>query len=165
MTLLRVIPTRRLAAAVAAAGLLWLLPGQVGVLAGIAGIIALLLLVVIDWIMLPGRRGILVEREAPGAVGIGDRVDGTYTVRSAWARPLDVTVVDEMPAAVRGGVGSVDVKLPANGTATVPFEVSGMVRGLATLGRIGVRATTRLGLLTTRATFAPSDTMLVTPSV
>jgi uncharacterized protein (DUF58 family) len=120
---------------------------------------------VIDWVLLPGRRGIVVEREVPAAVGIGDRVDGTYTVRSGWPRPLEVIVVDEMPPAVRGGVESVAVRLPGNGTATLPFEVSGMVRGLATLGRIGVRATTPLGLLATRATFAPADTMLVTPSV
>jgi len=165
MTVLRVIPTRRLALAVAASGALWLLPGQIGIYAGFAGLVALLMLAVIDWVLLPGRRGILVEREIPAAVGIGDRVDGTYTVRSAWPRPLEVTLVDEMPPAVRGGVESVAVRLPGNGTATLPFEVSGMVRGLATLGRIGVRATTPLGLLATRATFAPADTMLVTPSV
>ena len=165
MTILRVIPTRRLAAAIAAAGVLWLLPGQVGVYAGGAGLVVLLVLVIADWVMLPGRRGILIEREVPGTVGIGDRVSGSYTVRSAWPRPLEVTVVDEMPVAVRGGVESVEVHLPGHGTATVPFDVSGMVRGLATLGRIGVRVTTHLGLLATRATFAPADTMLVTPSV
>jgi uncharacterized protein (DUF58 family) len=165
MTILRVIPTRRLALAVAATGLLWLLPGQVGIYAGVAGLIALVLLVAFDWAILPGRRGIIVEREVPASVGIGDRVSGSYTVRSAWARPLDLTLVDEMPAAVRGGVESIDVHLPGNGTATVPFDVSGMVRGLATLGRFGIRAETRLGFLTSRATFAPADTMLVTPSV
>ena len=163
--LLRVIPTTRLAWAVAVSGVLWLLPGQVGMYAGIAGIVALLILVVVDWALLTGRRGLLLEREVAGTVGIGDRVTGMYTVRSAWPRPLRVTVVDEMPVAVRGGVDSVDVELPGNGTATVLFDVSGMVRGLATLGRIGTRATTQLGLLAARATFAPTDTMLVTPSV
>ena len=163
--ILRVIPTRRLAWAIAASGALWLLPGQAGVYAGIAGLVILLLLVVTDWALLPGRRGLLVERDVTGSVGIGDRVGGTYTVRSAWTRPLRVTVVDEMPAAVRGGVDSVDVELPGHGTATLSFDVSGMVRGLATLGRIGTRATTKLGLLAARATFAPTDTILVTPSV
>ena len=164
-TFLRIIPTTRLAWAVAAGGLLWLLPGRLGLYAGLAGLAALLLLVVVDWVMLPGRRGILIEREAPGAVGIGDRATGVYTLRSAWPRPLRVTVVDEMPAGVRGGVQSLDVALPAHGTAALPFDVSGMVRGLATLGRIGARATSWLGLLATRATFAPADTILVTPSV
>lgn len=163
--LLRVIPTRRLAWAVAAAGVLWLLPGQLGVYAGLAGLAVLALAALADWAMLPGRRGVLVEREVPATVGIGDRVEGTYTVRSAWPRPLRVRVVDEMPAQVRGGVGTVEVTLPGRGTATIPFEISGMVRGLASLGRVGVQATTRLGLLDARATFAPSDTMLVTPSV
>ena len=162
---LRVIPTRRLAWAFAAAGILWLLPGRAGVYAGVAGIVAVMLLALGDWVMLPGRGGIAIEREVPGSVGIGDDVHGTYTVRSAWPRPLDVHVIDEMPSAVKGGVGAVDVALPARGTATVPFEVSGMVRGLATLGRVGAQATTRLGLLAARATFAPADTMLVTPSV
>jgi uncharacterized protein (DUF58 family) len=70
-----------------------------------------------------------------------------------------------MPRAVTGGDHAVDVYLPARGTATLPFEVSGMVRGLAALGRVGAQASTRLGLLASRATFAPADTILVTPSV
>jgi len=162
---LRVIPTRRLAWAVAAIAVLWLLPGQLGVTAGFVGLATVVLLVLGDWAMLPGRRGLSIERDVAGAVGIGDRVAGTYTVRSAWPRALHVTVVDELPSAVRGGVGAVDVDLPGRGTATVPFEVSGLVRGLATLGRVGVRATTRLGVLASRATFATTDTILVTPSV
>ena len=162
---LRVIPTRRLALAIAASGALWLLPGRAGTYAGLAGLGVLVLLVIADWAMLPGRRGVLIERDVAGSVGIGDRVTGTYTVRSAWPRPLRLTMVDEMPAAVRGGIDSIDVELPGHGTATLPFDVSGMVRGLATLGRIGARATTRLGLMSARATFAPTDTILVTPSV
>ena len=91
---LRVIPTRRLAWAFAAAGILWLLPGRAGVYAGVAGIVAVMLLALGDWVMLPGRGGIAIEREVPGSVGIGDDVHGTYTVRSAWPRPLDVHVID-----------------------------------------------------------------------
>jgi len=59
---LRVIPTRRLALAVAAVGVLWLLPGRVGVYAGLAGIAAVVLLAAVDWATLPGRRGVIVER-------------------------------------------------------------------------------------------------------
>jgi len=163
--LLRVIPTRRLAWAVAGAGVLWLPPGRVGLYAGFAGLVVLLVLVLADWVMLPGRRGLRIEREIAGSVGIGDKVEGTYTLRSAWPRALHVRVEDEVPTAVRGGVHAVDVDLPERGTATLPFEVSGMVRGLATLGRVGAQATTWLGLLASRATFAPADTILVTPSV
>src|SRR5215207_3043815 len=99
--LVRVIPTRRLAAAVAGAGVLWLLPGGAGVYAGLAGIIVLLGLGIADWVLLPGRRGILVEREVAGSVGIGDAIDGVYMLRSAWPRAVHVTLVDEMPTAVR----------------------------------------------------------------
>jgi len=154
-----------LAWAVAGAGVLWLLPGRVGVYAGIAGVVVLLVLVLADWALLPGRRGLLIEREIAGFVGIGEKVEGTYTLRSAWPRALHVRVEDEMPPAVRGGVHAVHVDVPERGTATLPFEVSGMVRGLATLGRVGAQASTRLGLLASRATFAPGDTILVTPSV
>jgi uncharacterized protein (DUF58 family) len=154
-----------LAWSIAAASILWLLPGRVGIYAGVAGILAVTLLALGDWVMLPSRRGISVEREVAGSVGIGDQIHGTYTVRSAWPRPLDVRIVDEMPAAVKGGAGVASVSLPGRGTASIPFEVSGMVRGLATLGRVGAQATTRLGLLASRATFAPADTILVTPSV
>jgi uncharacterized protein (DUF58 family) len=163
--LLRVIPTRRLARAVAAAGVLWLLPGSLGVYAGFAGLGVLLLLVIVDWVLLPGRRDLRIERDVAGTVGIGDHVDGVYTLRSAWPRALHVRVVDEMPAAVRGGVGTVDVRLPGRGTAALPFRVMGLVRGLASLGRVGVQATSALGLLAARAAFALTDSVLVTPSV
>jgi len=162
---LRVIPTHRLAWAVGGVGVLWLLPGRIGIYAGLAGIAALVVLMLADWVTLPGRQGVIVERDVAGAVGIGDRVAGAYTLRSAWPRALRVNVVDEMPSAVRGGVGTADVELPARGTAAVPFELSGMVRGLAALGRVGLQSNTRLGLLASRARFAPSDTILVTPSV
>jgi uncharacterized protein (DUF58 family) len=163
--LLRLIPTRRLAWAVAATSALWLLPGRAGIYAGVGGLVALALLAIVDWILLPGRRGVVVKRELPGAVGIGDRVAGSYTVRSAWPRALHLELVDEMPAAVRGGAQRVDVNLPSHGTATIPFDASGTVRGLAALGRVGVRSTSALGLLAARATFAPEDSILVTPSV
>ena len=162
---LRVIPTRRLAYVVAAVGVLWLLPGRVGAYAGFAGIAVLAVLVLADWAMLPGRRGVVVEREVAPSVGIGDRVSGSYTVRSAWARPLRLRLVDEVGAGVEGGVRSVNIALPAHGTAGVPFDLSGTVRGLSALGRVGVEASTQLGLLAARATFAPGDSVLVTPSV
>ena len=163
--LLRVIPTRRLAYAVAAAGLLWLLPGRAGSYAGLGALIVLLIAVIIDWVILPGRRGILIERDVAGSVGIGDQIPGTYTLRSAWPRAVRVRLVDEMPPGVRGGVSAIDVHLPGRGTATLPFELSGLVRGLVSLGRAGVQATSALGLLATRATFDLADTVLVTPSV
>ena len=162
---LRVIPTRRLAYAVALCGLLWLLPGRLGVWAGSTGLVVLAILTLLDWAILPDGRGVVVEREVPRSVGIGDRIEGHYTVRSAWPRPLHVRLADELPPAVQGGAGTVEIALPGQGTAAVPFEVSGRVRGLAALGRVGVQSSTRLGLLAARATFAPDDTILVTPSV
>jgi uncharacterized protein (DUF58 family) len=151
--------------AVAALGVLWLLPGRSGTYAGFTALAVLVLVVLGDWVFLPGRRGVLLDRDVPPSVGIGDRVQGAYTVRSGWPRALNVRLVDELPQAVRGGVGAVDVTLPGRGTATVPFEVSGMIRGLVSLGRVGAQARTRLGLLAARATFDPVDTILVTPSV
>jgi len=162
---LRVIPTRRLAYVVAAAGILWLLPGRVGTYAGLAGLAVLVILVLIDWATLPNRRSVVVDRAVARSVGIGDRVEGSYAARSAWPRPLHVRLVDEMPAAVHGGVGTVDIALPGHGSADVPFELSGRIRGLAALGRVGLQVSTNLGLLTARTSVAPDDTILVTPSV
>src|SRR5690349_18828648 len=99
--LLRAIPPRRLAWAVAIAGVLWVLPGRVGFYAGMAGLIAVALFAVVDWVLLPGKRGVVVERELPNVVGIGDRASGTYTIRSAWPRRLRLELVDEMPSAIR----------------------------------------------------------------
>lgn len=163
--LIRVVPEPRLAFVLAALAVLWLLPGALGWIVAVAGLVVLAVVVVVDWALLPPRTGVIVARELPPSVGIGDHAPGEYSVRSLWPRALHVHLMDEMPPVVRGGAGTVDVRLPPDGSARVDFEVAGAVRGIAPLGRVGLRSRTRLGLVAVRTIVDPGDSIAVTPSV
>ena len=161
---LRFAPTPRLAAVVAAASLLWLAPGGGG-LAAELGIVAIAVVAAFDWLRLPVRRLLTVTRIAPGSTGIGDRVDGTYELESRCPRALTVELYDRLTGQVQGGVGRTTVVLGPSGIASVPFGVTGMARGRAVLGAVGLRVSTTLGLVSVRYTVPLADEMLVTPSV
>ncbi len=163
--LLRFGPTPRLAWALAAASVLWLLPGRVGSVAGMAGVAVLAVAAAVDVVRLPPRRRLDVTRTVPGAIGIGDRAPASYVVSSRWPRGLSVELYDRLPAAIAGGVGRVEVVLGAGGSALLPFDVTGMSRGRAPLGDVGIRVRTALGLVSVRYLVRLSDEVFVTPSV
>ena len=161
----RFVPERRLGVIVAAAALLWLLPGDGGTVAGGIALGAIVAAVAVDVVRLPSRRGLSIAREAPPSVGIGDRVEGAYAIASHWPRALFVHLFDKLPSAVQGGVGEAVVALVPFGATMLPFGITGMTRGRAPLGPIGARVTTRLGLVAARFAFPLDDAMLVIPSV
>ena len=163
--LVRYAPERRLAAAITVASPLWLLPGQAGIVAGAGVLIALLLAAAIDLLMLPPRGAIVVERDVPPRLGIGDATHAALVVRSAWPRPLELVLADDLPPAVAGGVSDDTYALAPGTSRRIEFELTGKVRGKAALGRIGARVRTRLGLVGARFGFAPADEVLVVPSV
>ncbi len=162
--LLRFAPTPRLAAVVAAAALLWLLPVGGGSAAEL-GILVVAAVTAFDWLRLPARRFLTVTRTVPGTTGIGDRVDGAYELESRWPHALSVELYDRLTSHVQGGVERATVVLGPEGGASVPFSVTGMARGRALLGAVGLRVSTPLGLVTVRYTVPLADEMLVTPSV
>lgn len=163
--LFRFAPTPRLAVSVAVASLLWLLPGAAAVPVASAGLVILALATAFDLVGLPARRFLVLTRDAPASVGIGDRVEGRYLLQSQWPRALTVQLYDRLPPLVRGGVERVELALDAGGETPAPFAVTGMARGRAVLGDAALRLRTGLGLVTVRYTFAMTDAMLVTPSV
>ena len=84
---LRYAPTRRLALAAALAAPLWLVSGSaVGAWVASAATALLALAAAADILRAPGARDLLVERELPGEVGLGDAASGSYHVRSLWHR-------------------------------------------------------------------------------
>jgi uncharacterized protein (DUF58 family) len=163
--ILRAMPERRLAIAIAIASVLWLVPGRVGTVLALAALAGLALATIADWLMLPGRRDLSVARELPPTVGAGDLVEGEYVVTSRWPRTLLVRVIDELPTAVRGGAPPTELPLAPLDVARLRFAVEGRERGQHALGRIALVARTRLGLLSVRSRVDPGDEILVAPSV
>ncbi len=107
----RVYPTRRLAALVLAAALAWIVP-VVGTKLAVALLVAILAAVVFDYLRLPRRDAITVERTAPDALGLGDTADITYAVRSAWAWPARATLYDRIPEGMSGEMGAGEHDVP-----------------------------------------------------
>src|SRR5215207_4043949 len=85
-----VFPTPRLAAVVLGSGVLWLIPGPVGRIAAVSGLVAAALALGFDYLRLPPGRDVEVERMAPETLGLGDDAEFQYIVRSAWPWPVRV---------------------------------------------------------------------------
>lgn len=163
-SLVRFVVERRLALLVAAGGVLWLIP-SVGNVVAAAYLGVLVIVVAADIAMLPSGSGVTVEREAPAAVGVGDEREGSYLIGSRWPRTLTVRVVDDIPAALTGGLGSAAARVAPFATQRIGVTFSGVSRGRVPLGQIGARVTTPLGLIGARFSWAPDDHLLVVPSV
>lgn len=163
--LFRYAPSARLAGVVGIAALLWLAPGRLGTWMAPAVLIAIAAAVAVDFVRLAPLRFLSVARDAPRSIGIGDRMEGSYALASDWPRPMRVELFDRFPPHVEGGVERALVELGAAGAATVPFTVTGMARGRALLGELGIRVRTPLGFVSARYALPISDETLVTPSV
>ena len=90
-------PQRRLAAVLATVALLWLLPDPIGIYAGSGALGAVLILLSADFLLLPTRAAVVVEREFPRNVGIGDTVTGAYTIsnRGDIVRQFGEVVIED----------------------------------------------------------------------
>jgi uncharacterized protein (DUF58 family) len=162
---IRVVPLPRLAYAVAALALLWFLPSALAAIALVAAAGVLIVALVVDFLMLPTRRSLSVTREFPARAGLGETVAGSYAVTSSWRFPSQVSLRDELPAALSKQDESPLLQLRSASVVDVKTEVVPMTRGEHPLGRIALVAESRLGLLSARDVFAPNDSMLVIPSI
>jgi len=156
---------RRLAAVLALVALLWLLPDPVGIYAGSVALGAVLLAVAIDFLRLPARAAVVVEREFPRNVGIGDHATGAYTISNRSARPLVVELFDRFPALVKGGVHTQEFRIESDSQQHIEIGATGMTRGVAPLGVAGIRVRTNLGLVASSDTFEFDEDIRVIPSM
>lgn len=160
-----VYPTSRLAAVVLATGVLWLLPPPVGKGLALAAVIAAALLAMADYVRLPSRRAIAVDRQAPEAIGLGDRVDLRYTVSSTWRWAVRVSLSDDMPLGVEADHPDVELELGPRQSLTVDIPVVGHRRGRYPLGDVALAIVTPLGLLRRIIRAHPTDSVVVVPSL
>lgn len=162
----RVYPTRRLAAVVAVAGLAWLVPGiGPGLALGLIG--AIVIAVAIDYLRLPRRDSIALERVAPDALGLGDATDVTYTLRSGWSWPARVRLYDRVPQGMSGELGDDEHDVPPLDERRFALRVVGETRGRYVLGPMAMRVTTPLGFVARLVVVPPKDgeAVAVVPSL
>jgi uncharacterized protein (DUF58 family) len=119
-----------------------------------------------DAVRAPAVGDVDVERAAPPNIGIGDRNDAEYRIRSRWPRPLRATLFDAPPPAVpRETPGPDDVLVPAEGEAVLPVAYVARTRGVHELGPIVLRVRGELGLIHRSLHYDRGDRVTVTPSL
>jgi uncharacterized protein (DUF58 family) len=159
-----VFPTTRAAAIVGAASVLWLLPGTAVAAVGLAVVI---ILIIADFLRLPSRKSIVVERSAPETIGLGDAAEVHYRVRSTWPGQARIELFDEFPPEIERGkqiAGYVrDEEFSHEWTYAVP--ITGTTRGKFALGNVALRVQTPLGLLVRVVHAQPGGEVVVVPSL
>jgi len=160
-----VFPTRRLAWLVLVTAVFWLLPGVAGRSVPVIAVTVLVLATALDFLRLPSRRRLTIERSAPDTIGLGDTAVLEYHVASAWRWPLRIQLSDDMPPGVDGGVSNEASTLGSRATRMISVPVIGQQRGRFSLGDIALAVTTPLGLLRRIVRTRPGDSIIVVPSL
>ncbi|MEO7996770.1 MAG: DUF58 domain-containing protein [Gemmatimonadaceae bacterium] len=161
----RYAPQPRLAALLSAAALLWLLPGKVGIFAGATALAIVGVAIAIDFLIVPARASVDVQREFPRNVGIGDIVSGDYVITNRNSRLVTLELYDQFPFAARGGVVKTQITLAPQSEQRIQVEATGHTRGAAPLGPVGIRVSTKLGLVSASYTIPLADEVRVVPSM
>ncbi len=160
-------PTRRLAAAVLITSLLWLSPYDWLGLSPAVYVLGLLAVgCLIDVTLVPARRSLIVERLAPGAVGVTDPVPVVYRLLSRWPVAVRGTLYDALPRAVtRRELQPLPFVLAPRAEATLPVTFIGRERGEFPLGPIVLRLQGPLDLIARTSRYKLTDHITVIPSV
>jgi uncharacterized protein (DUF58 family) len=162
----RIYPTQRLAGAVLVAGFAWIVP-RIGAPLAVALLGAIVVAVAIDYLRLPRRAAITVERAAPDTLGLGDTADITYTIRSTWSWPARATLYDRVPTGMSGVTGADEHDVPPLDERVFALPVVGETRGRYALGPVAMRITTPMALLARMAVTQPkeNESITVVPSL
>src|SRR5690242_8519667 len=107
---------------------LWLVPGRAGQVVASIALGVIVISAVVDALALPTARDLVVERTLPASVGIGDRAEGEYLIRSNWGVRLRATLSDDLPPALTGGACDEELELPGHASTRVTIPVSGQAR-------------------------------------
>jgi uncharacterized protein (DUF58 family) len=160
-------PTRRLATAVLVASVLWLAPiAWLGLSPAVYALIALALGCLADMALMPGRGSVLVERLAPGAVGVTDSAPVVYRLQSSWPVVVNGALYDALPHAItRTEPQPLAFALRAQAEVALSVTFVGRERGEFPLGPVVLRLIGPLGLVARTLRYALADTITVVPSV
>jgi uncharacterized protein (DUF58 family) len=156
-----------LATAVLVSSVLWLAPiAWFGLSPAGYALIALALGCVVDMVLMPGRRSVIVERLAPGAVGVTDAAPAVYRLQSRWLVVVNGALYDALPHAItRSEPQPLPFALRARAEVTLPVTFVGRERGEFPLGPVVLRVIGPLGLVARTLRYTLADTITVIPSV
>ena len=159
-----VYPTRRLATVVLAAGVLWFIPGPLGMLVAVTATIAIGVAAVFDYTRLPRGRNIEIERSIPESIGLGDIVELRYAIRTTWPWPIRAELFDEVPAGIGAAIPATPFLLAADTEQSIAVDAEGLTRGRYRFEDVALRLHTPMGLLLRLVRVSLSNEVVVVPS-
>lgn len=143
-------PRRRLLAAIALAGLPFLItpfwPAATAL--GLIGTFAVATVALLDLLTTPRLTEVEAFRQAHDVLSVGARNPVTVTLRSRYRRPIRVSVHDEPPQPSRWLHLPFEVDLPPGQRLAVTYLLEPQRRGAGTFGRLFLRMNSQLGLWT-----------------
>ena len=163
---MNVLPSRRLAALVAAASALFLLNAAVG----LAVDAVLVLLFVLDALSVPAADRVRVERRAPARISLGATAQVRITVDNRASRRVRARVTDDLPPLLAREPGTPadgehDVWLAAGRATEVDYTVRALRRGDDAWGDAHLRLAGPLGLAWRQRRIALRAPLRVIPGV
>ena len=156
------LPTRRFLALLAAAAVLFLL--GTGPALAVDGLLLVLLL--LDAALVPGRAALEVERSAPARLALGGSAEVGLVLRSRAPRPVLLHLTDDvLPPLRRDGPDVLEARLPPGGEARLAYALSAERRGEFALGDVHLRLRGPLGLAWVQRRERRSDPVRVQPGL
>jgi uncharacterized protein (DUF58 family) len=143
---LSVYPTPRVAAAVLALSVLWLIP-RIGAALAVGGLVVIAACGIFEYLRLPKHGDLAVERDAPDTLGLGDPGTIEYRIASSWPWSVRAQLFDRLPAGLAGAVPNNVFTIEARANVTVAVTATGASRGMSTFGDVAVRVVGPLGVL------------------
>ena len=160
-------PTRRLAGAVLLLSLLWLSPVEwFGLSVAVYALALVAVGCLADMTLMPARRSVILERIAPGAVGITDAAPVVYRLRSRWPLMVNGALYDALPRAIARREPQ-PLPFALDGQTEVALSVTfvGRDRGEFPLGPVVLRLVGPVGFVARTLRYPLADTITVIPSV
>jgi uncharacterized protein (DUF58 family) len=159
---LTLFPTTRLAALIAVAGGLWLVPGRGAAVVAIAVLTAIVAAIVLDYLRLPFPSDLQVRRELPDRMGIGDDNVIRYEVSSSAPRAATARLYDAVPAGLSASIDESAFLLEPATRHRREVAAVGESRGRHVFGPLAIRLESKLGLLARVVRVdAPAETVVV----
>jgi uncharacterized protein (DUF58 family) len=146
---------------------LWLAPVEwLGLSPAVYALGLLALGCLLDMTFVPARRSVIVERVAPGAVGVTDAAPVAYRLRLRWPVAVRGALYDALPKAiVRREPQPLPFTLRAQTEVTLPVTFVGRARGEFPLGPVVLRLVGPLDFVARTVRYPMADRITVIPSV
>lgn len=162
-----ILPTRRVAYAIAATSPLWLLSAtRLGTAPASAALTIIAIAVVVDLVRIPSAKALTLERRVSPSAGLGEELPISYEISSSWNRPIAFTLLEYFPTGFSDPEWrELSAVVAERGSLTLEMLVVPSRRGVYGLGDVAIRIESPFGLVASLFRRRIRDTVTVAPSL